>query len=84
MFCKECGKEISNEAVICIRCGVPADVDQTDAVTRMLLPVGRSAYAIAAGYLGLVSVLLIPAPFAIIFGVLAIRDIKKNKTNMVY
>lgn len=79
MFCRECGKEISNEAVICVGCGVPTDVNQTEAGMRLLLPVGRSGYAIAAGYLGLVSVLLIPAPFAIIFGILAIRDIKKHK-----
>jgi hypothetical protein len=47
---------------------------------RMLLPVGRSGWAIAAGYLGLFSVLLIPAPLALIFSLLAIRAIKKDKT----
>jgi hypothetical protein len=45
---------------------------------RMLLPVGRSGYAIAAGYLGLFSLLILPAPLALIFGALAIRDIKKD------
>jgi hypothetical protein len=45
---------------------------------RMLIPVGRSGWAIAAGYLGLFSILVIPAPLAIIFGILAIRDIKRN------
>jgi hypothetical protein len=45
---------------------------------RMLLPVGRSIWAIFAGYLGLVSVLVIPAPLALITGIIAIRDIKKN------
>lgn len=49
-----------------------------DAGMRMLLPVGRSGWAIAAGYLGLISVLLIPAPFAIVAAVLAILDIKRN------
>ena len=44
----------------------------------MLLPVGRSGWAIAAGYLGLISVLVIPAPFALLFGILAIMDIRKN------
>ena len=45
----------------------------------MILPLGRSGYAIAAGYLGLFSVLLVPAPFAVLFGILAVLDIKKHK-----
>ncbi len=45
---------------------------------RMLLPVGRSGLAIVAGYLGLVSPLCLFAPFALLFGILAIRDIKRN------
>lgn len=45
---------------------------------RLLLPVGRSPWAIVAGYLGLISVLCIPAPFALGFGVLAVIDIKKH------
>ncbi len=49
-----------------------------DAGIRMLIPVGRSGWAIAAGYLGLISVIVLPAPFAIVFGCIAIRDIKKN------
>ena len=46
---------------------------------RPIMPVGRSGYAIAAGYLALFSVLVIPAPFAILFGILAIRDIRRSK-----
>jgi hypothetical protein len=49
-----------------------------DAGIRMILPVGRSGWAIASGYLGLISVLLIPAPFAILTGILAIRHIGQN------
>ena len=45
---------------------------------RILLPVGRSGYAIAAGYLGLLSPLFVFAPLALLFGLLAIRDIKRN------
>ncbi len=44
----------------------------------MLLPVGRSGLAIAAGYLGLFSFLVVPAPIALFISVLAIRDIQKN------
>ena len=49
-----------------------------DPAMRMLLPVGRSAWAIVAGYLGLFSVVCVFAPFAVIAGVLAIRDIRRN------
>ena len=44
----------------------------------MLLPVGRSGFAIAAGYLGLFAVIFFPAPLALLFGILAYRDIKRN------
>jgi Domain of unknown function (DUF4190) len=49
-----------------------------DAGMRMLLPVGRSIWAIVAGYLGLISVLLVPAPFALLTGILAIRAMRRN------
>jgi hypothetical protein len=50
-----------------------------DAGIRMLLPVGRSFWAIAAGYAGLFAVLFIPAPIALILGIVAIRDIRRHK-----
>lgn len=49
-----------------------------DPAARWLLPVGRSGWAIAAGYLGLFSVLCVPAPFALICGILAVRAIRKD------
>ena len=57
---------------------VPARSLGEDANMRMLLPVGRSLWAIASGYLGLLSILLVFAPFALITGILAILDIRKN------
>ena len=51
---------------------------ESDAAMRILLPVNRSGYSIIAGYLGLISILLIPAPVALLFGFLGIRDIKNN------
>ena len=47
----------------------------------MLLPVGRSGWAIAAGYLGLLSLIVVPAPFALIVSLIAIRDIRKSRTS---
>lgn len=57
---------------------VPSRSIGNDAGMRMLLPVGRSLWAIASGYLALFSLLLIPAPLALITGILAVLDIKKN------
>jgi hypothetical protein len=51
-----------------------------DAGMRILLPVGRSAWAIAAGYLGLISITLIPAPLALIASIIAIRRIKASRS----
>ena len=45
---------------------------------RMLLPVGRSGWAIASGYLALFSVLLIPAPFALGTGIVAVVEIQRH------
>jgi hypothetical protein len=56
----------------------PGATPTHDAATRMLLPVGRSPYAIIAGYLGLFSVLLVPAPLAVVFALLAIRDMQRH------
>jgi len=50
-----------------------------DATMRLLLPVGRSTWAIAAGYLGLFSIGMIPAPISIIISIIAIRDIRRSK-----
>jgi hypothetical protein len=49
-----------------------------DPAARWLLPVGRSGWAIAAGYLGLLSIIIFPAPLALIISIVAIRDIKKH------
>lgn len=49
-----------------------------DAALRMILPVGRSMWAIAAGYLGLFSVLIIPAPLALLCGIVAVIEIRRN------
>jgi len=83
MFCKECGKEINNKAVVCIHCGVSTakkkDTSQSDAAMRMLLPVGRSRYAVAAGYLAFFSWVPILGQLAVICGLLGIKEIKNDK-----
>ena len=84
MFCENCGTKIlSEKASYCENCGQfllasPVEDITQDPMMRTFLPVGRSLWAIAAGYLALFSVLCIPAPFALICGIIAVRDIKKN------
>lgn len=51
---------------------------ESDAGLRMLIPVGRSLWAIAAGYLGLFSLTVCMAPAALIVSLIAIRDLKRN------
>jgi hypothetical protein len=51
---------------------------EPDAGMRMLLPVGRSLWAIAAGYLGLFSLTICMAPVALIVSLIAICDLKRN------
>jgi hypothetical protein len=49
-----------------------------DAGVRLLLPVGRSPMAIAAGYLGLLSIVPAVGLLAVGFAVWAIHDIRRN------
>jgi hypothetical protein len=49
-----------------------------DPAMRMIMPIGVNAMAIISGYLGLISVLLFPAPFALLTGILAVRQIKRD------
>jgi hypothetical protein len=43
---------------------------------RVLLPVGRSGWAIAAGYAGLFGLLVMPAPLALVLGIIAVWHLK--------
>lgn len=44
----------------------------------MLLPVGRSGWAIAAGYAGLFGLLVFPAPIALLLGVAAVIHLRSD------
>ena len=51
-----------------------------DVGMRLLLPVGRSLWAIAAGYLGLFALIILPAPLALVVSIIAIWDIQKSRS----
>ena len=78
-FCITCGAEINGKQPVCEKCQQAAiHNNHADSALRMLLPVCRSGWAIASGYLALFSVLLVFAPFALLTGILAVRDIKNH------
>ena len=84
MFCQNCGAEISDKAVVCVKCGVavpryvPTASSDDDPAIRMLVPVGRTGTSIAAGYLGLFSLIPFVGVLALILGIIAIVDINKH------
>lgn len=45
---------------------------------QYVVPVNTNLLAILAGYAGLVSVLCFPAPVALVLGILALRQLKRN------
>ena len=71
---------MADGAIVCQACGwrEPAPRIEDDPTMRMLIPVGHSVLAIISSYLGLFSVLFLPAPIALITGILALKDIKKH------
>jgi len=82
VFCRGCGKEIHESAISCPQCGAQqvlpkSGKNESDAI-KYILPVGRSKWAIAAGYLALLSVIVFLAPIALFCGVMGLRDISKN------
>ena len=51
---------------------------QHDAALRAILPVGRTALSVVAGYFGLLSLLVLPAPVALLLGIWALVDLKNK------
>ena len=85
-FCTHCGAQLPDNAASCEKCGfaVSPKFNSCNPVSelRYIIPIGRSGWAIAAGYLGLLS----PIPFvgirALVLGVVAVRSIKRHPGQM--
>ncbi len=56
----------------------PLPTTKHDLGTRIALPVGRSAWAIAAGYAGLFTLLIFPSPIALILGIIAVNHLRRK------
>jgi hypothetical protein len=83
IFCRGCGKEIHESASTCPHCGAPQKVqnlasDSNSSGLKYIIPIGRSGWAVAAGYLAFFSLVAFPAPFALFCGLMGLRDIKNN------
>jgi hypothetical protein len=86
MYCWNCGVQANEGAVFCGKCGaalsgqmaVAQQERPTDKAMGLVVPVNVSPWAMVSGYLGLFSVLLVFAPFALVTGILALRDLKAN------
>ena len=84
MFCTKCGAQIDDKAVICVKCGCsvanasPSTSAGDNAALRLLVPIGRSGWAIAAGYIGLLSFIPFVGFLALALGIVAVRDLQKH------
>ncbi len=81
MFGTACGTQLTETSNYCHHCGQgiharPSPLLEIENELRFVLPVGTPFSAVIAGYLGLVSVLLLPAPFALIFGIIGLHRIR--------
>jgi hypothetical protein len=56
----------------------PLSDPAANAGLRMLTPIGRTPLSIIAGYLGLLSPLLVVAPFALVVSIYAVRELKRK------
>ncbi len=93
MFCPKCGAQYESGAV-CAACGeplppLPGPEDSREGglslkvrLVSLIAPANTSGWAIAAGYAGLFAVFLafffVPGPIAIVLGIVALRDLKRN------
>lgn len=87
MFCPKCGIQNEDSAIQCVKCqallqsasDIHPEIEKRDEkALKNVLPIGRSGLAVAAGYVGLFCITILPSPIAVVLGIFALRDIKKH------
>lgn len=58
MFCKNCGKEIDDKAVICPNCGVPTDNAATNTTGKNPADAPNSGFAVLSFFFPLIGLIL--------------------------
>jgi len=82
--CPNCKAQNAYDSFYCTACGAlirtptAPGIGDVEKSLRFILPIGRSWLAIVAGYLGLFSLLPGFGLLAILFGVLALHDLRKH------
>jgi hypothetical protein len=78
MQCTRCGfVNPPGQANVCAQCGAPFAMG-ADPALRAILPVGRTALSIVAGYLAFTTMFCFPSPFVLGIGIWAAIDVKKR------
>jgi hypothetical protein len=54
--------------------------NETEEIVGYLIPIHATLLSVIAGYSGLFAVLFLPAPIALILGIVALRDINKRQS----
>lgn len=86
MYCSNCGQPNEDNFNYCASCGAQLrtpegsrNVSQMEDDLAYVLPIGTPIIAFVAGYFGLFSLLIAPAPIAIILGIVGLAVIRKRE-----
>lgn len=87
--CPGCGRSVLAGDAFCTGCGAriaapSASLTAEDVAVGMLVPHKVTALSVVAGYVGLLSLCVIPAPFALLLGILALRDLRRSPGKLGY
>ncbi|MCX6343530.1 MAG: DUF4190 domain-containing protein [Armatimonadetes bacterium] len=87
MYCTYCGSQNDDSNFRCTQCHrviqytqdkTIMDAPPNESKKKYLIPVDVSSLAMMAGYMGLFSIFLLPAPISLLIGILAIYDLERN------
>lgn len=87
--CPHCGRSVTAGDAFCTGCGKgiagpTPGVSTEDMAIGMLVPHKVTVLSVVAGYMGLLSFCVIPAPLALLLGILALSELRKNPGKLGY